>query len=119
MSDRIEKLEKRLQEMRSQFDEVQSQLKAFAENAWDNAEDALEDGGRQVRKLVKRGKKQARHAWEETKDTASSWAENVNDCVRNHPWSAAAVIGGIALAAAIIYRTAENDSERRFLSRWR
>lgn len=119
MAEKIDDLEKQLAEMREQFGDVQNQLKSFASEKWDDAEDAFEEGRQKAGKLLRRGRKQAREAWEDTKDTASDWASNVESCVRNHPWSVAAVIGGIAVAAAIIYRVAESDSERRFFSRWR
>ncbi|SUO97188.1 DUF883 family protein [Suttonella ornithocola] len=115
---RVEALEKQLEEMRKEFKDARESLKDFAADKWDDAEDLYEDGKGRAHQMLSRAEKQGKKAWRKAKNETCEFVESASDYVKHNPWTVAAVIGGIALIAGIVYRVAESDSERRYFSRF-
>lgn len=115
---RIDALEKQLNEMRKEFALANESLKSFAEDKWDDLEDAYENRKEQAAHFLARAERKGKKAWRNAKCETIETAGNVSEYVKENPWTVAAVIGGIALLAGVVYRIAESDSDRRHFSRF-
>lgn len=117
--DRVEVLEKQLAEMKKEFANTQKELKSFLDKALNEAEDVYEDGRDEAAHFFEKARRKGRKAWNEVQNVGGDWTDEVSSCVKKHPYSVAAVIGGLAVFAAIIYRCAEDNISREWYRRWR